>query len=128
MIIRNRSVWPTLFLLNVFTALKGTHFYILIPYRNLRIDRFSHRSVSFFDLLFQGAPKVTRDNSVIIVIYISEFISLEGSLDLLETWDDDLYNQNSSLYIQTTNNFTKEVSGDAICLHTFIKSLKKNLA
>ena len=23
------SVWPTLFLLNVFTALKGTHFYIL---------------------------------------------------------------------------------------------------
>ena len=24
-----RSVWPTLFLLNVFTALKGTHFYIL---------------------------------------------------------------------------------------------------
>ena len=29
LIIRNRSVWPTLFLLNVFTALKGTHFYIL---------------------------------------------------------------------------------------------------
>ena len=29
MIIRNRSVWPTLFLLNVFTALKRTHFYIL---------------------------------------------------------------------------------------------------
>ena len=26
---RFRSVWPTLFLLNVFTALKGTHFYIL---------------------------------------------------------------------------------------------------
>ena len=30
MIIRNRSVWPTLFLLNVFTALKGTHLYIFI--------------------------------------------------------------------------------------------------
>ena len=28
LVIRNRSVWPTLFLLNVFTALKGTHFYI----------------------------------------------------------------------------------------------------
>ena len=28
--IRNRSVWPTLFLLNVFTALKGTHLYIFI--------------------------------------------------------------------------------------------------
>ena len=27
LIIRNRSVWPTLFLLNVFTALKGTYFY-----------------------------------------------------------------------------------------------------
>ena len=26
---RNRSVWSTLFLLNVFTALKGNHFYIL---------------------------------------------------------------------------------------------------
>ena len=25
----DRSVWPTLFLLNVFTALQGTHFYIL---------------------------------------------------------------------------------------------------
>ena len=28
--IRNRSVWHTLFLLNVFTALKGTHLYIFI--------------------------------------------------------------------------------------------------
>ena len=28
--IRNRSVWPTIFLLNVFTALKGTHFCIFI--------------------------------------------------------------------------------------------------
>ena len=27
--IRNCTVWPYLFLLNVFTALKGTHFYIL---------------------------------------------------------------------------------------------------
>ena len=30
LIIRNRSVLPTLFLLNVFTALKGTHLYIFI--------------------------------------------------------------------------------------------------
>ena len=30
MIIRNRSVWPTLFLLNVFTALKGAHLYSFI--------------------------------------------------------------------------------------------------
>ena len=29
LIIRKRSVWPTLLLMNVFTALKGTHFYIL---------------------------------------------------------------------------------------------------
>ena len=28
LIIQNRSVWPILFLLNVFTALKGTHFYL----------------------------------------------------------------------------------------------------
>ena len=30
LIIRNGSVWPTLFLLNVSTALKGTHNYIFI--------------------------------------------------------------------------------------------------
>ena len=30
--IRNRSVWPILLLLNVFTALKGTHLYIFICY------------------------------------------------------------------------------------------------
>ena len=29
LIIRNRSVWPTLFHLNVFTAPQGIHFYIL---------------------------------------------------------------------------------------------------
>ena len=28
--ILNRCVWPTLFLLNVFTAFKGTHLYIFI--------------------------------------------------------------------------------------------------
>ena len=28
--IRNCTVWPTLFLLNIFTALKGTNFYILL--------------------------------------------------------------------------------------------------
>ena len=28
--ILNRSVWPFLFLLNVFTAIKGTHLYIFI--------------------------------------------------------------------------------------------------
>ena len=32
LIIHNRSVWPTLFLLNVFTALKGTHLYILFEF------------------------------------------------------------------------------------------------
>ena len=30
LVVRNRSVWPTLSLLNVFTALKGTHFHIYI--------------------------------------------------------------------------------------------------
>ena len=30
LIIRNRSVWSTIFLLNVFAALKGTHFCIFI--------------------------------------------------------------------------------------------------
>ena len=30
--IQNRSVWPTLFLLNVFTALKGTNLYIFTMY------------------------------------------------------------------------------------------------
>ena len=30
--IRNRSVWPTLFFLNVFTALKGTHLFIFTMY------------------------------------------------------------------------------------------------
>ena len=30
MISRNESVWPTLFLLDVFTALKGTYNYILL--------------------------------------------------------------------------------------------------
>ena len=34
---RNRSVWPRLFLLNVFTALKGIHFYVLLVYKFKRI-------------------------------------------------------------------------------------------
>ena len=34
LIIRNRSVWPTLFLLNVFTAFKGTHLYIYISFED----------------------------------------------------------------------------------------------
>ena len=40
---------------------------------------------------------------------ISDFISLDGYLDLIETWDDDLYDPTSSLYIDTSNNFTSEV-------------------
>ena len=43
------------------------------------------------------------------VLCISDFISLDGSLDLIETWHDDLYNSTSSLYIKTANNFTSEV-------------------
>ena len=39
-----------------------------------------------------------------------EFISLYGSLDLIETWDDGLYDPTSSLYIDTSKNFTSEVS------------------
>ena len=40
LIIRNRSVWHTLFLLNVFTAFKGTHFVFLfvIPTLVLRAE------------------------------------------------------------------------------------------
>ena len=41
MIIRNRSVWPTLFHLNVFTAIKGTHFYIL--FNHFHIHPLYHR-------------------------------------------------------------------------------------
>ena len=42
--------------------------------------------------------------------YFPEFISLYGSLDLIETWDDGLYDPTSSLYIDTSKNFTSEVS------------------
>ena len=38
LIIRNRSVWPTFFLLNVFTALKGTHLYIFIQIEQVNSD------------------------------------------------------------------------------------------
>ena len=34
-IIRNRSVWPALYLLNVSIAFKGIHFYIFIAYQSL---------------------------------------------------------------------------------------------
>ena len=46
MIIRNRSVWPTLFLLNVFT-LKGTHFYIFIIYAYYQAPRKTCANNSF---------------------------------------------------------------------------------
>ena len=42
--------------------------------------------------------------------FFPEFISLYGSLDLIETWDDGLYDPTSSLYIDTSQNFTSEVS------------------
>ena len=66
---------------------------------------------------------IVNDNDVIIMsvtfaMSVSDFISLEGSLDLLETWNNDLYNQSSSMYIQTSNNFTQEVSSKSFICFT----------
>ena len=69
LIIQNRSVWPTLFLLNVFTALKGTHLYIFIC---------CHCSC----LVPCGSPK-KRPHTSPIVQFIFYFWSFEISRNIL---------------------------------------------
>ena len=69
LIIRNRSVWSTLFLLNVFTALKGTHFYILFV-------------VTAAGLVPSGSPK-KRLHTPSIVQFVFYFWSFEMSRNIL---------------------------------------------
>ena len=69
LVIRNRSVWPTLFVLNVFTAFKGTHFYILFV-------------VTAAGVLPCGSPK-KRPSRSSIVQFIFYFWSFEISRNIL---------------------------------------------
>ena len=55
----DRPVWPTLFLLNVFTALKGTHFYILFTWDHHGIGEKIYSNDSgqlLFFILILSAP------------------------------------------------------------------------
>ena len=58
LIIRNGSVWPTLFLLNVFTALKGTHLYVFICGYSLETKEYPVDGISgqFFILFYFFLP------------------------------------------------------------------------
>ena len=69
LIIRNGSVWPTLSLLNVFTALKGTYFYILFV-------------VTAAGVVPCGSPK-KRPRTSSIVQFIFYFWSFENSRNIL---------------------------------------------
>ena len=50
-----RSVWPTLFLLNVFTALKGTHFYIWF---NGNLKYISKDSMCIYKILISQQQRI----------------------------------------------------------------------
>ena len=65
-----RSVWPTLFLLNVFAALEGTHFYILFV-------------VTAAGVVLCGSPK-KRPLTSSIVQFIFYFWSFEISRNILK--------------------------------------------
>ena len=68
----NRSVWPTLFLLNVFTALKGTHFYFLFV-------------VTAAGVVPCGSPKKRpRTSSIVLFIFYFWSFEISGNIEKSE--------------------------------------------
>ena len=55
LIILNSTVWPTGFLLNVFTALKETQFYIFIYWSDERLELF-WKSINFLNFFNYKVP------------------------------------------------------------------------